>query len=98
MYTDRNGNAVTGATREALEAYEQAARAFNIYRGDPVALIEQAIEAAPEFAMARILKGYLFGLATEPASRWSRPMTIGALISPFATNSFMASAKRARSP
>src|SRR2546425_2107373 len=26
-----------------------------------------------------------FGLATDPASRWSRPMTIGAFSSPFRT-------------
>jgi tetratricopeptide (TPR) repeat protein len=41
-------------------------RAFNVYRGDPVALVDNAIECAPEFAMAYILKAYLFDLATEP--------------------------------
>src|SRR5205807_1125835 len=30
------------------------------------------------------------GDATEPQSRWSRPITIGALIFPFFTRSFMA--------
>ena len=38
------------------------------------------------------------GDATEPVSRWSRPITIGALISPDATSSFIASPKRARAP
>ena len=38
------------------------------------------------------------GLATEPQSRWSRPMTIGALSSPFATSSLNFSPARARSP
>ncbi|KMW59658.1 TPR repeat domain protein [Candidatus Rhodobacter oscarellae] len=56
----------TGATETAIKHYDAALRAFNIYRGDPVALCDQAIDSAPEFAMAYILKAYLFGLATEP--------------------------------
>ena len=66
MLTDRQGNALSGATPEAVALFDQAAEAFNIYRGDPVALVDGAIEAAPEFAMAHILKAYLYGLATEP--------------------------------
>ncbi|WP_306121189.1 tetratricopeptide repeat protein [Roseovarius sp. MMSF_3359] len=58
-----NANGVDGT---AIEHFDAAVRAFNIYRGDPVALADQAIEAAPDFAMAHILKAYLFGLATEP--------------------------------
>src|SRR3989441_1280583 len=38
------------------------------------------------------------GDATEPVSRWSRPMTTGAPISPRFTRSFKAHPKRARSP
>ena len=38
------------------------------------------------------------GEATEPVSRWSRPMTIGAPSSPRCTRSFNASPNRARSP
>lgn len=56
----------SGANEAAVAHFDAAVRAFNIYRGDPVALADQAIEAAPEFAMAHILKAYLFGLATEP--------------------------------
>ena len=55
-----------GVNAAAIEHFDAAVRAFNIYRGDPVALADQAIEAAPDFAMAHILKAYLFGLATEP--------------------------------
>jgi len=66
MKHDRQDNPITGATGEALELYEQAVVAFNVYRGDPVALVDQAIAAAPDFALAYILKGYLFALATEP--------------------------------
>ncbi|WP_421852170.1 tetratricopeptide repeat protein [Oricola sp.] len=58
--------AASGANAEAAQHFNAAMRALNIYRGDPVALADQAIEAAPEYAMAHILKGYLFGLATEP--------------------------------
>ena len=38
------------------------------------------------------------GLATEPVSRWSRPMTMGALSSPFLTISLKASPATWRSP
>ena len=58
--------AATGANAEAVQHFSAAIRALNIYRGDPVALADQAIEAAPGYAMAYILKAYLFGLATEP--------------------------------
>jgi tetratricopeptide (TPR) repeat protein len=66
MLTDRHGNAVSGATADAVAHFDEAVAAFNIYRGDPVALVDSAIEAAPDFTMARIFKAYLFGLATEP--------------------------------
>jgi tetratricopeptide (TPR) repeat protein len=68
MLSDLQGNSVSGATTAALELYEGANRAFNIYRGDPIGLIDGAIEAAPDFAMAHILKAYLYGVATEPAA------------------------------
>lgn len=57
---------MTGATGRAADLYGEAVAAFNIYRGDPVGLADAAIADAPEFAMAHILKAYLFGLATEP--------------------------------
>ena len=38
------------------------------------------------------------GEATEPASRWSRPMTMGALTAPLRTSSLKARPARARSP
>jgi len=66
MLTDRQGNNLNGANAEAVGLYDQAVEAFNIYRGDPTALLDNAIEAAPDFAMAHITKAHLFGLATEP--------------------------------
>lgn len=66
MITDQQGNALSGATREAANYFDSAVASFNIYRGDPVAEIDRAIQAAPDFPMAHILKAHLFGLATEP--------------------------------
>lgn len=66
MITDAQGQTLSGATTEAASLFDGAVAAFNIYRGDPVGLIDQAIEAAPDFAMAHILKAHLLGLATEP--------------------------------
>jgi tetratricopeptide (TPR) repeat protein len=66
MISDRQDNALSGASGEAAELFDKAVEAFNIYRGDPVGLLDMAIEAAPEFAMAYIMKAHLFGLATEP--------------------------------
>ncbi|SDJ13990.1 tetratricopeptide repeat protein [Billgrantia gudaonensis] len=68
MLTDRQGNALPGATADTLALYNQAIDAFNIYRGDPVTPLDQAIEAAPAFTMARIARAYLCALATEPAA------------------------------
>ncbi|WP_292399038.1 tetratricopeptide repeat protein [Mesorhizobium sp.] len=68
MITDNQNNALSGATVEAVKLYNEAVEAFNIYRGDPVGLLNRAIELAPDFAMAHILKAHLFGLATEPGA------------------------------
>lgn len=62
---DRQGNAVTGATLEAAELYDDAVAAFQIYSGDPVALADAAIDKAPAFTMAHILKSWLFAVSTE---------------------------------
>lgn len=66
MITDLNEYALSGATVDAVIHYEAAVDAFKIYRGDPMAELSKAIEIAPQFAMARILKAYLLGVATEP--------------------------------
>ncbi|MGC2856061.1 tetratricopeptide repeat protein [Novispirillum sp. DQ9] len=66
MLTDRQGTALTGATPAAVDAYDAAVHAFNIYRGDPIALIDQAIAEAPQFAGAHIFKALACAVATEP--------------------------------
>jgi tetratricopeptide (TPR) repeat protein len=68
MVTDRQFNPVSGATPEAVGHFDEALRSFNIYRGDPLASIEAATAAAPSFAQAHLLKGFILALATEPAA------------------------------
>lgn len=66
MLTDCQGNTLSGATAKAAERLDEAVEAFNIYRGDPVAIVDSAIEEAPQMPMAYLLKAYLYGLSTEP--------------------------------
>lgn len=66
MITDKQGNTLPGATHESAGLFDQAVEAFNIYRGDPFALLDAALEITPDFAMARVLKAHLLALATEP--------------------------------
>lgn len=68
MHQDQQGHALPGATSEAAALYCDALRAFNIYRGEPLALIERAIETAPDFHMAKVFKAQLYTLSTEPAA------------------------------
>lgn len=68
MITDQQGNRLSGATVQAAEHYNEAQTSFALYRGDPLGVVDRAIEAAPDFAMAHILKAYMVGLATEPAA------------------------------
>ncbi|MFC6979099.1 tetratricopeptide repeat protein [Microbulbifer taiwanensis] len=68
MLTDQQGNSLSGASAQALDLYGQALESFNLYSGDPFAPLERAIQAAPQFVMAHILKAYLYATATEPAA------------------------------
>jgi hypothetical protein len=68
MITDLQGNALAGATPEAARLFDQAVESFNSYRGDPVALLSRAIEAAPRFGMAHAFQAWLGLIATEPAA------------------------------
>jgi tetratricopeptide (TPR) repeat protein len=68
MITDAQGHALSGASREAAAHFDQAATAFHLYRGDPMAALDAALAAAPRFAMAALLKAHLLAVATEPAA------------------------------
>lgn len=67
MFTDRQGNRVSGATDEAVRHYDAALRAFNIYQGDPIGELDTAVAIAPTFSQAYLLKAYILALTTEPA-------------------------------
>jgi tetratricopeptide (TPR) repeat protein len=66
--TDRHSNALPHATQRAAESFDSAVRSLNLYCGDPLASLEEAIEDSPAFAQARLLKAFILALATEPAA------------------------------
>ena len=65
---DYRGDLITGATASALDAYEQALAAFQSWRGDPACNVAAALEEAPAFVMAHVLRAYLLVCTREPAS------------------------------
>jgi tetratricopeptide (TPR) repeat protein len=68
MVTDRQSNALSNATTTAACLFDAAVHSFNIYCGDPLARLDEAIADSPAFAQAHLLKGYILALATEPAA------------------------------
>ena len=66
MTQDVHGHDLSGATTEAVTAYDQAVRAFNLVHGNAVGLFEEASQAAPDFAMAYLGKAWVFALANDP--------------------------------
>ena len=68
MPTDKQGNPLNGATADAADLFAGALDDFNRYAGDPLGKLDEAIAAAPDFAMAHLLKGHIYATATEPAA------------------------------
>src|SRR5215468_484657 len=66
MIQDAQGHQLSGATAEAVAAFDQAVRAFNLVHGDAVGLFDAAREAAPDFAMAHMGKAWVFAIANDP--------------------------------
>ncbi|MBS0643817.1 MAG: tetratricopeptide repeat protein [Proteobacteria bacterium] len=66
MLQDAQGHAVSGATANAVALYNQAIHAATIGHGDAMGALDAAIAAAPDFAMPRIAKGWLFALSRDP--------------------------------
>ena len=56
MTTDLRGVPLSAGTPAALEGYETALRQFQSYVGDPVATIDTALAAAPDFVMGHLFK------------------------------------------
>src|SRR6516225_6901816 len=78
------GHYLSGATAEAVIAYDEAARAFNLVHGDAVRLFDAAREAAPDFAMAHMAKAWVFAITNDPGlmtqagalAEAARPLTL----------------------
>ncbi|HET9735807.1 MAG TPA: tetratricopeptide repeat protein [Burkholderiales bacterium] len=68
---DARGLTVSGASAKSLGVYERALRALNIYRGDPLAIIDEALAAQPDFAMGHVLR------AQAQVTMWERSVLPG---------------------
>ncbi len=64
---DVHGLPHSGAGEKALAAYAAGLDQFRCFVGDPVASADAALADAPDFVMAHVLKGYLYGLSSERA-------------------------------
>lgn len=53
---DQRGDAFSSGTPQSHAAYERALAALNIYRGDAVAIIDEALSADPDFVMGHVLR------------------------------------------
>lgn len=54
--TDQRGLSFSSGTRVSHEGYERALAALNVYRGDAVAIIEDALSTDPDFVMGHVLR------------------------------------------
>ena len=64
---DREGHVLTGASQEARDHYQRGLDLQRCYIGNPLEAVEAAIAASPGFAMAHILRGWMYLIGTEPA-------------------------------
>ncbi|MBO9650198.1 MAG: tetratricopeptide repeat protein [Variovorax sp.] len=81
---DHRGDSITGATPEALAAYERALTAFQGWRIGADAELEIALADAPTFVMAHVLRAYQLICSRDPRqvrqgrSVWARTTTLTA--------------------
>ncbi|MBX3530494.1 MAG: tetratricopeptide repeat protein [Rhizobiaceae bacterium] len=68
MVTDVHGLSLSGANGDAVRQFEAAQHMLRCFIGDPVGAIDATLKDSPGFVMGHVFKGYLFGLATEPAA------------------------------
>jgi tetratricopeptide (TPR) repeat protein len=71
LMNDARGVPLSGGSAKSQEIYEQALRALNSYRGDPVAIIDQALAGDPDFAMGHVLR------AQVQITMWERSVLPG---------------------
>lgn len=65
---DDLGLAHSGAGADSLSHYRRALHQFACYIEDPLASVDAALAASPDFVMAHVLRAYLHLLGTEPAA------------------------------
>jgi tetratricopeptide (TPR) repeat protein len=56
---DIRGAATSATNQRSLELFERALKGFNTYLGDPIATIDGALAADPDFVMGHVLRGHL---------------------------------------
>jgi tetratricopeptide (TPR) repeat protein len=66
MTRDAQGHDVSGGTADAVATYDAAVRAYNSGYGDALGLTDTAVDQAPEFAMPRLLRAWMFCMANDP--------------------------------
>lgn len=65
MLKDVRGLEVSASSREAIDSFERALAMLQTYSGDPIAAIDEAIAADPDFVLAHCFKAHVLNLATE---------------------------------
>lgn len=76
--TDARGCPLTGATEPALQAYEAALAAFQNWRCGAEPLLDAALQEAPAFVMARVLRAWLLLCSRDPRRvRAAAPVVAG---------------------
>ena len=63
--TDVQGLPLSGATKNAAKHYRRAVDVFNVFKGDPMGALDAAIQDAPNFVMAYLLRAHLLALTTQ---------------------------------
>ena len=54
---DQRGVPLSTDNPASLVTYEAAQALLSVYRGDPVAVIDEALEADPDFVMGHVFRG-----------------------------------------
>ncbi len=67
MLRDRYGNEASTTSQAALMHYNEALNLIRLYRGDPVAALDRALEADPEFGCAWAARAGLLAQQTDKA-------------------------------
>ncbi|HEV7253289.1 MAG TPA: tetratricopeptide repeat protein [Mesorhizobium sp.] len=62
------GLTLSGADAASAQLFDAGVADLQRFVGDPVGKAEAAIAAKPDFAMAHVLKGWLYGLSTEASA------------------------------